>query len=355
MKKEIVTESWTADVSSENAIQILKNKNNGGTKLNSEATSARVAKWFPEFQRGIVLAALSKSHSRYASFLQDYILATIATGHRPLEWYKTEKLHEQTDYCLILRIWNRKYTNDRSNGLYRTLRWKYMDSNVLAAINRMLQAAAECETEINFDKLLRNSEKYLCVLCGKIFPDAAKGIALYSCRHQFAANMKRIYSKAEVATVLGHASDATAFRAYGVIDDARESGGSGAISNIPEPDQAEVSRVRAVYSKETNRLASLSKSSDSDQKEKECSEQFDQSVDHEIPEFPYPLRNQMRNTPEQMEEAKRLGLLAWQNWRSDFRNRFTFQGNFEPQEDLIKSKNQDDDDISKLINLNLRT
>src|SRR3546814_16529919 len=69
--------------------------------------------------------------------------------------------------------------------------------------------------EGRYDTMQNQCSQRLYTLCERIFPLATKTYCLYSCRHQFVANMKELMTPAEVSAMVGHHITITAIDNYG--------------------------------------------------------------------------------------------------------------------------------------------
>ncbi len=99
-------------------------------------------------------------------------------------------------------------------------------------------------------RLLRNA-------CKQIWPRRKERYALYSCRHEFAAQARRVYTLQEVAALMGHGSDATATQHYGRPTRAHRRLVAAAPFPLPEPNPEEVARVRQLAHRQRERLTAL--------------------------------------------------------------------------------------------------
>lgn len=216
-------------------------------------TSALKAKRFPrdDFAKVInYLRYYSRSHR--ASELMDWLVASIHTGLRPVEWRATA-LEERKDGKVWLHVLNAKATNGRGNGLVRTLELTGYSPEVLAAIRRMSERGLAWLEEGRYDTVKSQIGQLLYQVCERLFPNRQETYALYSCRHQFIANMKTLHAPEEVSALVGHGSDVTAAEHYGK----RRSGWPPEfITERPQPMPDEVATVRKQlrFAEERNRM-----------------------------------------------------------------------------------------------------
>ena len=81
----------------------------------------------------------------------------------------------------------------------------------------------------------------LSTAVSKLWPTRKMKPTLYSGRHQFAANLKAAgYSRAEIAALMGHATDETAGQQYGRKKAGRKTGG------LAKALASEVEKVRVI-------------------------------------------------------------------------------------------------------------
>ena len=185
-------------------------------------------------------------------------MAGIAVGLRPLEWRTTSVetfIDSETGKTKIwLFVMNAKTTNMRGNGLMRTIDISELSDEYIYAIARISDLGREWSIKGTYRHNQKANESMLRALCKKVFPRRTRSYCLYSCRHQFIANMKTIYSLEEVAALAAHSVTETAIETYGKTV-------SGwpleAIGNPPSPLKSEVSIVRKTVKYYQERAAIL--------------------------------------------------------------------------------------------------
>jgi hypothetical protein len=188
------------------------------------------------------LRVLSRSQS--VEYLIDWLDAGIHTGLRPVEWSMTS-LERRSDSRLPNgeRIWlhviNAKAADGR--GTHRTLDLSNFSPDTLEAVERMVQRSREwvltdkaAKRQWDVSRLLRDS-------CRVLFPRMKLQYTVYSLRHQFIANMKTIYSREELAAMVGHISLDTQVDHYGKR---RSSWSKFEITEIPMPVEEQVTHIR---------------------------------------------------------------------------------------------------------------
>lgn len=117
-----------------------------------------------------------------------------------------------------------------------------------------MQIVALQEWNLNgtYKKKQKATETLLRSVCNKIFPRRTMYYCLYSCRHQFIANMKTIYSAEEVAALAGQSA---------IENYSRKTSGwpLEVIGSPPSPLKSEVSMVRKSVEYYLERAAALGK------------------------------------------------------------------------------------------------
>lgn len=194
-----------------------------GTDIDDDdrRTSGNKAKFFRLAERDTLLEHLRFAvvRSNDPALLRDWLIAGIAVGLRPLEWRATSVETFVDAETGKTRIWlfvmNAKTTNMRGNGLMRTIDISDMSDEHISAISRMSELGREWSVKGTYKEHQKANENQLRVICKKVFPRHVRTYCLYSCRHQFLANMKSIYSPEEVAALAGQSVTETAIENYG--------------------------------------------------------------------------------------------------------------------------------------------
>ena len=108
--------------------------------------------------------------------------------------------------CLVVQ--NAKATNGRAHSEERTL--------MISDVRELHNIGALCLqlTSTDFEKKRRHVARAIRRHAKRLWPSAEKLPSLYSARHGFSAEAKAVYSKEEVAALMGHASTNTAGRHY---------------------------------------------------------------------------------------------------------------------------------------------
>ena len=173
---------------------------------------------------------MAGSRQTYAPAARLWLWVGILTGLRPKEW-EGASLDESG---LVLRVRNAKQGNGRGNGTHRHLRLHRMMPDEQNAIRQMVDLIAASP---DFPLLYARVRKIVWRTAKRCWPRRTQRPSLYSARHQWAANAKRIYSKRVVAALAGHASEETAGIHY-----ARKSRGE--VAHLPEPTEQDIQAVR---------------------------------------------------------------------------------------------------------------
>jgi len=165
-----------------------------------------------------------------------WIAANRFVGLRPSEW-RNVVLKEGNS--IILEVRNGKYSNGRANGEFRHIDITYLRKKELVIIKRQLKFAAQfATTDADWNSYYGGVRQAIYRIARRIQGDQRKYLSFYSTRHQFSADAKASgMSRAEVAALMGHASDKTATAHYGK----KKHGGSGF---RVKPDANEVATVR---------------------------------------------------------------------------------------------------------------
>ncbi|MCH9665935.1 MAG: hypothetical protein K0U41_08855 [Gammaproteobacteria bacterium] len=193
--------------------------------------------------------------SAWARPCVSFFKAGLLVGLRPSEWPGVKLFVEGPDETFpaypVLRIANGKATNGRAHGKYRHLVLDSLSDKEMTWVRLAITYARDDSTQglmmpkgkaKDFEEYYEGLRKEFARAIIKLYPKKEPRISLYSCRHQFSANIKYAkYSLAEVAAVMGHATDDTASAHYG-----RKRYGLSK-KGLPRPINEEVQRIRAVF------------------------------------------------------------------------------------------------------------
>ncbi|HYD94744.1 MAG TPA: hypothetical protein VEC01_05410 [Noviherbaspirillum sp.] len=170
------------------------------------------AKRFSKAQVNRLLAELHTSRSQWADATSDWFMAGALTGLRPCEWCRAELI--DSDGLSALRVQNAKATNGRSHGPNRTILLADLDGWQRALIVRHLVRVQGYARQERFEKMYEACRQLIRDAADRVFPKDVRHPTLYTARHMFAASVKTMFSQAEVAALMGHASIETAGRHY---------------------------------------------------------------------------------------------------------------------------------------------
>lgn len=174
-------------------------------------TSSRKRKGIPERDFGVLVANLAtpKHSGKWAQAASRWLEGAMATGLRPCEWQDAKLIENDT----LLDVQNAKATNGRANGDRRTIPVRPEDVVVIRA--HLANLARFIQAGYSFHQIHKRCAEEVRRICVRIWgKDNPRRYALYSARHQFAANSKAQHSHEEVAALLGHGSIKTARRHY---------------------------------------------------------------------------------------------------------------------------------------------
>jgi integrase len=192
--------------------ELLKKKAGKNKKEIKGRTSSSKKKSFNVKEMKKIDSILKKSDNKWSSALRVWIRAGIITGLRPTEWQDVEYNKELN----FVKVKNAKNTNGRSLGEHRRINLSHIDESKVKDVLIHIDISNKMKGNGIWDKYYLGCSNLLKYIVRKEWPYKNKYPTLYSCRHQFSANMKASgCSKKEVAALMGHASDLTAQEHYG--------------------------------------------------------------------------------------------------------------------------------------------
>ncbi|WP_238258594.1 hypothetical protein, partial [Methylobacterium gnaphalii] len=240
----------------QSALRRLQAAGTQGCLPTSQKTSSCKAKRFSESDLRDIVAEAKRIRSRYAGDLADCLIAAKRCGLRPTEWAGTRLITGGDPAVLVLRVPNAKFDNLRSHGPTRTLTFDSLPVSERQAIERWVARITRNAAEA--PRLIKALSDRLYGITRTLWPRRKKQIALYSARHEFSALAKLRYSPAEVAALMGHASDVTATDHYGRYRSGTLPPEVEALRDrLPKPDPGETLRVRRKLSAKLDRLPGL--------------------------------------------------------------------------------------------------
>ncbi|MCW8972561.1 MAG: tyrosine-type recombinase/integrase, partial [Gammaproteobacteria bacterium] len=237
---------------------ILNTNNVGGKDQNrkrlglKKMTSEKKIKYIPEKDRTKLFNSLRNTSGGYWHDVGVMIFSVMYfTGIRPIEITQSTVINIHNDAGKLvsaLRVKNAKNTNGRGNGEFRTIPLDKHNEDFINGIRQFLESASFPRLANGHSTTPENYVKKASEAFGKhirkIFPKRKNHICLYSARHQFAADAKRSgIRQTEVAALLGHACDRTAYIHYA------KSSRSSSTKRIPKALRSEVATVRKKLSK----------------------------------------------------------------------------------------------------------
>ncbi|WP_145980743.1 site-specific integrase [Magnetospirillum sp. ME-1] len=224
------------------AINLLASTPQSNCRRVGRSTSDKKIKAMPADDLFTILLHLRTSRSQYRLPLSHFLMASTLTGVRPAEWRLAQLL--QVKGRPLLLVVNAKHTNGRGLRRVRRLWLDHLPAEYVDIIRGWLSDIRDVRGMRSYKKFTANLSEVLRRTNLTLWPTSERHYTLYSCRHQAAANFKTSYSPAEVAALLGHATDTTAVTHY-----ARRSAGSRTLIAsrevaLPAPAEEAVALVR---------------------------------------------------------------------------------------------------------------
>lgn len=197
-------------------------KNTSGERQVIRRTAAKKAK---AFRWSDLLRLLSELETRGERLAAVWLRAGYITGLRPSEW-RTARLEGGR-----LIVQNGKFSNGRAHGVSRAV-------DVCSEQELKNIAALILHLRVDFKSNYDHVRYAIRMAAKKLWPKRERWPSLYTTRHMFSAEIKNVYSKVEVAALMGHATDRTAGQHY-----ARRTSASGAL--VVRPASKDVAAVKA--------------------------------------------------------------------------------------------------------------
>jgi hypothetical protein len=179
-----------------------------------------------------------------------FFSATLLTGLRPIEWQAARIVYVGDRVVLLVR--NAKATNGRAHGKGRRLWFDALDFQLARAVQSTIAVFKKARKNSGYDALLERMQRAFRVATATLWPRRRRRITPYCGRHAFAARVKLAYAPEEVAALMGHGVDDTAFTHYGRRS--RKTSG-GHTWPLPKADPRDVARVRQGYANSLVALA----------------------------------------------------------------------------------------------------
>jgi hypothetical protein len=251
------------------ALDSLRDGDQSPCAVRTDRTSARRAKAVTPEALARVIAEVRRAKSEYAALLETWLLLGAEAGLRPHEWTRAEVIwarpHELGDVEAgaaapednsqdqpqpYLRIKNGKRTNGRSHGEYRHLNLQRLNGAMVDMIGEFASLMCQAQADGLYDSYYGGCRKLLLRINVRLkLAKSDKLVQLYSPRHKFSSQAKKVLETEGVAALMGHKTTKTASEHYG-----RRSVKTGG-SLGPRPVASEVLRVRKVRNARARRLA----------------------------------------------------------------------------------------------------
>ncbi len=177
-------------------------------------TSGQKAKRLSASDLSRLMDVLQRSCSKWGAITAIWIYAGYLTGLRPSEW-ATAKVGVDEKGRPVLIVSNGKATNGRAFGEHRHIALDKLSDRERSCIEAQVRTANEYETHHDFGVLYDGCRMLLHAITRRLWPNRTHHPTLYTARHMFASNAKQVFSKIEVAALMGHASQRTAALHYG--------------------------------------------------------------------------------------------------------------------------------------------
>lgn len=155
----------------------------------------------------LLISALMASRGGFGAVAALWLRATRIAGLRPCEWWSA-----RIEWPSLV-VQNAKASQGRSHGSTRRLALAQMPPDEIDAIRqciRMLSLVPEDDR----GRVYHRVRDLIADVARAALSPRERYPALYTGRHLFAASAKAAYAKAEVAAMMGHASEESAGRHY---------------------------------------------------------------------------------------------------------------------------------------------
>jgi integrase len=215
-----------------------------------ERTSALKHKAFPDEDFEKLENTVQSRAWRWGELLLSWLSVGLLTGLRPDEHLRARLVNgaEAAPFRRALRVENGKNSNLRAHGEFRHLGLdRVPDTKVVALELHLANLHFEVDrlaadeglpAEDAFKRLQANVSQLMYRAARITWPRRKHHVTLYSARHQFIADCKASgFSRAEIAALVGHATDDTAGKHY-------ERKARGRPGVLVQPLQSEVARIR---------------------------------------------------------------------------------------------------------------
>ncbi len=160
----------------------------------------------------------ANSKSPYAMDVVLHLQAGRLVGTRPIETFSIRAKLGGEQHSLLLRVKNAKFSSLREHGEFRHIAWNNLPNDSITTILEWLVLIKKRRIEFPspeaYSNYLGKVQSVLANASRQIWPRRKKHICLYSARHHAAAIWKLYLTPCEVAALMGHAVDNTAYIHY---------------------------------------------------------------------------------------------------------------------------------------------
>lgn len=205
-------------------------------KVSRKRTSSTKSKHIKVKNMERVLEKIVSMKSETAQLTAMWVTCTYHSGLRPCEWETAQLV--QRENGLSVKVRNAKNTNGRAHGDFRHVYIGYLPEETLETFRTFMATLAHHLETTAFSVLYGRVRKLISEQSKKVLTKRHSPVALYTFRHQFIANAKRIATPREVGALSGHAVDDTCTTHYGRAEFGHD------IGTELHADPAEVDRVR---------------------------------------------------------------------------------------------------------------
>lgn len=205
---------------------------------NTRKTSNLKRKQITDEQFNRFLYALSCIPSYWQNLSIKWLFFGAMTGLRPCEWQGANLLYDDSDKessHWVLSVRNRKNTNNRSHGMYRSIHLTDISENNLNDLKSFLNTFKSFIEAYGYTRTYVACKRFINKVNGLLIKgkmnefgfDECTGsgiyrqdhltlrITLYSARHFFSSRAKTYLDRISVAALMGHKNNVTAFEHYG--------------------------------------------------------------------------------------------------------------------------------------------
>lgn len=233
------------------AVDMLRDGHQSPCATKTRRTSGRRAKNVSTADLRSVVHRIQASKSQYATILVTWLLLGAEVGLRPHEWGQARVVYvmpqdvgdeeaESTTPLPYLQIRNAKGTNGRTHGEYRHLNLSRLSPAEVKVVADFCKFMSSITAGGSYKRYYSACVKLLYRVNRELHEnDDKRWVQLYSPRHRFSAEAKRMLGEEGVAALMGHGTTKTAARHYG-----RRITATGSLG--PRPVAAEIARVRKI-------------------------------------------------------------------------------------------------------------